>query len=160
MSGYLSDLIARVAEGLTTELSAPWRVLGYLDVGAGDRYVCIWDQGGSYGYEQAEEWGTKTQQIGILVVAGQAASGFDGDMDQYITDITPEIEAALFEAIGLDFVTTTASHTTPPLYLGDGQPRIRIDNGREAIDHSNVGGKVIAKQFVLEVPVRLITENP
>lgn len=156
---YLSDLIDRVAEGLAEELAVyDWRVLPYLDVLSGGKYVCVWDQGGNYTGDQTEEWNNKTQRIGLLLVAGIAASGFDGDMDRLLTDITPIFELAIMKAILKMFVTATAGHEEPPAYRAN-VPILSPDTGRQGIEHANVSGRVIAKTFVLEVPVRIPTET-
>ena len=157
VDNYLADLIARVAEGLDEIMPTDWRVLGYLDVLAGGKYICIWDQGGSYDVSQTEEWVIKAQRLGLLLVAGVAGSGFDGDLDRLLTGITPTFELAIFELLFRQLTTGTAGHEEPPNYVSN-DPTLSPDSGRQGIEHSNIGGRVIAKTFVLEVPIRIPTE--
>ncbi len=152
MADYLNDLCARLAAILRAGV-AGWDALPYLDERAEGKYFCVYDGGGQYVYDQAEEWFTKRQVINILAVAGHATEGYDGEIEGTLNTITPYVESAIMTAIvrGL----TTVGYTTIPTYLTEDLPTLTADGGRTTFDQSGVGGRMIGKQWTLTVGVQI-----
>lgn len=152
MADYVNDLCARLVVILKAGVTG-WDAIPYLDERAEGRYFCIYDGGGQYVYDQAEQWFAKQQVFNILAVAGHATEGFDGEIEAALNTATPLVEIALMNAIARGLTTT--GYASIPTYLTEDLPVLSTDPGRTTFEQSGVGGRTIGKLWTLTAGIQI-----